>query len=857
MPSFIDQYVLKVHGTCDLACDHCYVYEHADQSWRTKPRTMSPTVAERVARRIAEHAERHAIPTVRITLHGGEPLLLGVARLRELIHTLRTALDDVVQLGLHIQTNGVTLDEAFLELFDASGVQVGVSLDGDLAANDRHRRYANGRSSHAAVLRGLALLRRQEFRHLYGGILCTVDVENDPIAVYEALLEQAPPHLDFLLPQATWEHPPPRPNGTPAPYAAWLGRIHARWIADGRPVPIRLFDALSAAAWGGASGSEAVGLGPVALAVVDTDGSWEQADSLKTAYDGAPATGMSVHTHSVDHLAAHPGVAARNQNHADLCATCRACPVVNICGGGLYAHRYRPGNGFDNPSVYCADLKLLASEIPAARMRGIPVPRGADPTPPPVHRLPDGAFDAFAAGAGTVQGTEALADMRLSLTRALVAGMDPHDGGTSDLAVAAALGRQLLGELDSGHPAETAEVLRHPFVLAWARGHLRRAAAAGPGEGRRSDPGNGRPGDAGDEPRDAGDGPRDRAHIAGVAAAAAWRAGVTTRLPLPVRDGLAHLPGLGAVRVEGAGPTAEVTVEGTDRSPHHRIGGADRPPHRWIDVRRLTTPWLPVALDDLDPYRAASFEDVTRRDPIVLDRLSPRQWTAWQVALSRAGRELSLLVPGYAAPLREALRAVVPLRPTPTDRYSSVLLGRGSFGAAGLAMPTGATDVAAVLLREFQRTKLDALMDAYVFFDTSVPASVPVPWRTAPVAVDHALHGLYAQVALAELWRARALGPAHQEQAPHEQSPHEPPGETPRGRDRLRSAQAAGDTFHRRLTWADTAVDALAAQTRPAPAGARFLAGLRTAIDRLAADPVPTTAARRRASAARRAGASA
>ena len=30
--------VLKVHSRCDLACDHCYVYEHADQSWRARPK---------------------------------------------------------------------------------------------------------------------------------------------------------------------------------------------------------------------------------------------------------------------------------------------------------------------------------------------------------------------------------------------------------------------------------------------------------------------------------------------------------------------------------------------------------------------------------------------------------------------------------------------------------------------------------------------------------------------------------------------------------------------------------------------------------------------------------------------------
>ena len=36
------QIVLKVHGQCNLACDYCYVYEHGDQSWRDRPRAMSP-----------------------------------------------------------------------------------------------------------------------------------------------------------------------------------------------------------------------------------------------------------------------------------------------------------------------------------------------------------------------------------------------------------------------------------------------------------------------------------------------------------------------------------------------------------------------------------------------------------------------------------------------------------------------------------------------------------------------------------------------------------------------------------------------------------------------------------------------
>ena len=53
MPVSVSQYVLKVCSRCDLACDHCYVYEHADQSWRAKPKTIAAATARQAARRIA------------------------------------------------------------------------------------------------------------------------------------------------------------------------------------------------------------------------------------------------------------------------------------------------------------------------------------------------------------------------------------------------------------------------------------------------------------------------------------------------------------------------------------------------------------------------------------------------------------------------------------------------------------------------------------------------------------------------------------------------------------------------------------------------------------------------------------
>ena len=45
------EFIVKIHSRCDLACDYCYMFEMADQSWRDKPRKMSRETAERTAAR--------------------------------------------------------------------------------------------------------------------------------------------------------------------------------------------------------------------------------------------------------------------------------------------------------------------------------------------------------------------------------------------------------------------------------------------------------------------------------------------------------------------------------------------------------------------------------------------------------------------------------------------------------------------------------------------------------------------------------------------------------------------------------------------------------------------------------------
>lgn len=362
-PTPFREFILKIHSRCNLACDYCYMYEMADQSWRSQPRRMARVTVERVAERIAEHARAHGRDRVDIVLHGGEPLLVGVDHLRHTAQSLRKACEPDVEVHLRMQTNGVLIDPHFLDLFEEFGIRVGVSIDGAPADHDRHRTRANGRGTHAEVRAGIERLNARH-GHLLAGLLATIDLESDPITTYEHLLDYGPPGVDFLLPHGNWDEPPPGWSPTEPRYGAWMAAVFDRWYgAPERETNIRMFNEIIRLVLGGSSRTESVGLSPAALVVVETDGSIEQVDSLKSAFEGATRTPLHTFAHPFDDALYLPSVAARQIGARALSPTCTACPLSRVCGGGLYPHRYASGSGFLNPSVYCADLYHLIAHI--------------------------------------------------------------------------------------------------------------------------------------------------------------------------------------------------------------------------------------------------------------------------------------------------------------------------------------------------------------------------------------------------------------------------------------------------------------------------------------------------------------
>lgn len=363
-PTPLSEFVLKIHSRCNLACHYCYIYQMADDSWRSRPKRMTRQTIDCVAARIAEHARSHSLDAVQVVLHGGEPLLAGAGLIEYAVKKIRSLTE--AQVGFDIQTNGVLLDAAYLKLFDSLDIHVAVSLDGDASSHDRYRLRVNGDGSYAAVVRSLELLTTDPFRHLFNGLLCAIDPRNDPLGTYEALLRFEPPEIDFLLPHGNWTSPPPGriPGSRETPYGNWLVRVFDEWYrAKRQETRIRLFAEIMKLVLGGSSATELVGLSPIGAVVIETDGSIDQSDILKSAYPGASATGLHIRQDSFDSVLKLPSFAARQIGVRALSDDCLNCGIHRICGGGLYAHRYRAGSGFANRSVYCYDLFRLISHI--------------------------------------------------------------------------------------------------------------------------------------------------------------------------------------------------------------------------------------------------------------------------------------------------------------------------------------------------------------------------------------------------------------------------------------------------------------------------------------------------------------
>jgi uncharacterized protein len=344
----ISQLLIKVAARCNIDCSYCYWFR--DAAVYDKPKLMSAEVLDRLLQRIEQHVVKHSLFDFPIILHGGEPMLWGVENFRRIAEACEAISSRTgCEIPIAVTTNGVLIDDDWLNCFEAHNISVAISLDGPAQIHDLHRRTFQGTGTHAAAERAARML---VSRDIAVSALAVCNPAHPPKQYVDFFAECGIANYDIMIADATVDESPPS-------IAAFYTGLFDLWLEANRSQPtanIRIISDMITALLGNNSPTEGVGHKPVELCTVMTDGSVEAHDVLRIAGDGFNLTKFNIFEHEIDDVRNEPRWKAARDASINLCEKCRQCKFMNACGGGYLPHRFSKKNGYDNPSVYCDDL---------------------------------------------------------------------------------------------------------------------------------------------------------------------------------------------------------------------------------------------------------------------------------------------------------------------------------------------------------------------------------------------------------------------------------------------------------------------------------------------------------------------
>lgn len=361
----ISNLVLKVASRCNLNCSYCYMYNLGDTTYMNQPKFMSDEVVDLVIMRTKQYLISMKQSRFQFIFHGGEPLLVPKKWYVKFVNKVKKELMEY-DIIFALQTNGVLYNEEWAKCLDSLNISVGFSWDGPESIHNKFRLYHNGNESYNDVINGM-LIHKKMFGRVGG--LSVLNAEVSAKDYYQNIKEIGIDAISILFPYYHHDmkneyHKFIYTTDNPI-FGYWLCELFDLWWSDSNQnkPDVLLFREFLALLCGFKVASESFGDEEGNVLVIETNGDIETSAALKSISNGFTKENNNLQQCSLKNALESPLVQLAYKSHKNLCETCLNCSISNICGGGRINQRFSKENNFNNPSIYCNDIKLIVSHI--------------------------------------------------------------------------------------------------------------------------------------------------------------------------------------------------------------------------------------------------------------------------------------------------------------------------------------------------------------------------------------------------------------------------------------------------------------------------------------------------------------
>jgi uncharacterized protein len=378
---------LVIQGTpyCNIDCGYCYL---PDRSSRAR---LPIVTVHRIAQVIA--ASGLLAEEIDVRWHAGEPLTLDPGFYDRAAAEFSAVLGSGVSVRHSIQTNGLFLNDSWMQLFKKWNFRVGVSIDGPAHIHDQWRKTRKGNGTHAAVARRLGLFAEHgvDFDVISVITPVTLDHADDYLAYMTGL---APRSLGINVEESEGPH-----TSSALADTSFLGRFRAfagklaAWSAD-TGIPVRELRSIDQIVRNGATEVRNTQNVPGAIMTVTADGTLSTFSPELAGQQDPRLRSLPIgNVFDPDILAkiANCGSGRIADSIRTGVARCRSeCEYFMFCGGGAPANKfYENGTFASTATLQCrttvmafaeAYLTVSSARDTAVRVHGHPgcAPRRPD-----------------------------------------------------------------------------------------------------------------------------------------------------------------------------------------------------------------------------------------------------------------------------------------------------------------------------------------------------------------------------------------------------------------------------------------------------------------------------------------------